>query len=133
MSDPGNMGNFCSDDKRIIEDLVKKQAADFTASCNRACDLYRVVTRSNTDTEFEEVALSNLVQYKVIVQIGGNLVADMIRHDVQPTKIFSILEYQQRAILLKGMEQANVKSSLIEALKGIMKDLEKENMAKEKE
>jgi len=130
MSDPGNMGNFCSDDKRIIEDLVKKQAADFTASCNRACDLYRVVTR---DTKFEETAISNLVQYKVIVQIGGNLVADMIRHDVQPTKIFSILEYQQRAILLKGMEQADVKSSLIEALKGIMKDLEKENMAKEKE
>lgn len=117
MPDPSDMSGFSADDQRIIEDLVKKQAVDFKSSCDKACSLFRVVTGS---TKFEETALSSLVQYKVLVQVGGNLLSEMIRHGGQPAEILLLLKYQQRAMLLKGMTQANVKSSLIEELTKLM-------------
>jgi len=119
MADPRNLNSFSPDDKRVIEDLVKKQATDFLLSCDKACELFQIVA---TKTEFEEDDLSSLVQYKAIAQVGGILLSRTIKRGGKPSEIMSLLRYQQRDMLVIAVKETGVTSPPVKAFIDSMKE-----------
>lgn len=122
MADPHDISSYSPEDRRVIEDLVRNQTAHFIQKCDQLCELYRVVTPEGVH---DDDAFSSLIQYKVLAQAGGNLLAEVIKRGGKPTDILQLINYHTREMIVIALREAGVK-----APKGLSVAMEKANQIK---